>query len=155
MAMTENAILQTTAGEAVSAQAYASSGAEILAQNDPYGAIMALMGMGIVFTVLLLLYTIFNNTPALFRASFRNKVRELLRFKKKEMAPEPQPSMVEAVPLTELSGEVNAAIAAAIHLYRSELHDFEDTVLTIKKVSKTYSPWSSKIYGVRNALQKN
>ncbi|HAH59495.1 MAG TPA: phage tail protein, partial [Bacteroidales bacterium] len=31
-----------------------------------------------------------------------------------------------------------------------ELHDHEDAVLTIKKVARTYSPWSSKIYGLRN-----
>ena len=37
----------------------------------------------------------------------------------------------------------------AIHLYYSEMHDKENTVLTIDKVSKTYSPWSSKIYGLR------
>jgi hypothetical protein len=30
-----------------------------------------------------------------------------------------------------------------------EVHDFEDTVLTIKKVQKPYSPWSSKLYGLR------
>ena len=29
------------------------------------------------------------------------------------------------------------------------IHDKEDAVLTINKVSKTYSPWSSKIYGLR------
>jgi glutaconyl-CoA/methylmalonyl-CoA decarboxylase subunit delta len=153
--MTENAFMQTLAGEAASAQGNVSSGAEILAQNDPFGAIMALMGMGIVFTVLLLLFTIFNNTPALFRASFRSRIRQLLSFKKADKAQATQVAVVEEVPQAELSGEVNAAIAAAIHLYRSEMHDFEDTVLTIKKVSKTYSPWSSKIYGVRNALQRN
>jgi hypothetical protein len=27
----------------------------------------------------------------------------------------------------------------------------EDAILTIKNVSKNYSPWSSKIYGLRKA----
>ena len=49
----------------------------------------------------------------------------------------------------EMSGEVNAAIAMALHLYASEMHDYENTVLTIQKVSRTYSPWSSKIYTLR------
>ena len=42
-----------------------------------------------------------------------------------------------------------AAIAAAIHLYFQEQHDFEKYVLTIKRIEKIYSPWSSKIYGLR------
>jgi len=60
----------------------------------------------------------------------------------------------QVVEVADLTGEINAAIAAAVHLYRSELHDFEDTVLTMKKVSRTYSPWSSKIYGLRNLNQR-
>jgi len=46
--------------------------------------------------------------------------------------------------------EVSAAIAMALHLYFAELHDYERTVLTIKKVVRPYSPWSSKIYAMRN-----
>lgn len=49
-------------------------------------------------------------------------------------------------PLKE--GEINAAIAAALHLYLAGVHDKENTVLTINKVARTYSPWSSKIYGL-------
>ena len=51
--------------------------------------------------------------------------------------------------------EVNAAIAMALHLYQSELHDYENTVLTIQKVSRNYSPWSSKIYTLRKTPNKN
>ncbi|HSD63250.1 MAG TPA: hypothetical protein VLB50_05600, partial [Ignavibacteriaceae bacterium] len=47
-----------------------------------------------------------------------------------------------------VSGEINAAISAALYLYFEEVHDTENTVLTIKKVQKNYSPWSSKIYGL-------
>ena len=126
----------------------------VFAQNDPYGALMALMGMGIVFSALLMLYLIFNNTPKLYTASFKTRLKEFLTFSKKRqvvpVAETPQPDNFSV-----LTGEVNAAIAAAVHLYRSELHDFEDTVLTIKKVSRTYSPWSSKIYGLRNVPGKN
>ena len=42
-----------------------------------------------------------------------------------------------------------AAIAAAVYLYYTEQHDFENYVLTIKRIEKIYSPWSSKIYGLR------
>jgi glutaconyl-CoA/methylmalonyl-CoA decarboxylase subunit delta len=126
-----------------------------IAENDPWGLIIAAIGMGIVFLALLLMYLIFTNTPALFTPAFRQKVRmklaALLRNPKQEQPVTEQQQQHAA----ELSGEVNAAIAAAIYLYWSELHDYEDTVLTIKKVSRVYSPWSSKIYSVRNPLRKN
>ena len=47
-----------------------------------------------------------------------------------------------------ISEGVHAAIAAAIHMYGMKLLDAENTVLTINKVSRTYSPWSSKIHGL-------
>lgn len=121
-----------------------------ITQNDPYGFMMAIVGMGIVFTALLMLYVIFTNTPKLYTPSFKAKVNKLSSFWKK--IPASPPPLPEGRPSisADLTGEVNAAIAAAIHLYRSELHDHENTVLTIKKVSRTYSPWSSKIYGLRN-----
>ena len=46
------------------------------------------------------------------------------------------------------SGEVIAAIAMALHDHL-DTHDRENTVLTINKVKRAYSPWSSKIYGLR------
>lgn len=45
--------------------------------------------------------------------------------------------------------ETAAAIALAIHMYKNELHDQESFTITLKKVSKIYSPWSSKIYTLR------
>ena len=55
----------------------------------------------------------------------------------------------------QVSAETYAAISMAIHLFmvENEAHDFEDTVLTINKVSRTYSPWSSKIYTLRETPQ--
>ncbi len=123
-------------------------------QKDPYGFIMAMLGMGIVFIILLLLYVVFTNTPKIFSYSFRQRIRDFFRKKEPEAVMEEATTDGEAADgVHDLTGEINAAIAAAIHLYRSELHDFEDTVLTMKKVSRTYSPWSSKIYGLRNLNQ--
>ena len=47
------------------------------------------------------------------------------------------------------SGDVIAAIAAALSEHFAEGHDFEETILTIRKLQKAYSPWSSKIYNLR------
>jgi Na+-transporting methylmalonyl-CoA/oxaloacetate decarboxylase gamma subunit len=54
-----------------------------------------------------------------------------------------------AAPPADPQGEINAAIATALYLYSNELHDQENPVITMIRVSKTYSPWSSKIYGLR------
>lgn len=50
---------------------------------------------------------------------------------------------------SDINNEVAAVISAALHLYKNDAHDFENTILTIDKVAKAYSPWSSKIYGLR------
>jgi glutaconyl-CoA/methylmalonyl-CoA decarboxylase subunit delta len=60
----------------------------------------------------------------------------------------------EQKPKVVMTGEENAAIAAALYLFFSELHDEEKYVMTIRKVSKTYSPWSSKIYGILNTIKQ-
>ena len=53
---------------------------------------------------------------------------------------------------SDFTGEISAAIGAAVHMYLSEQHDHESAILTIKQVKKPYSPWSSKIYGTHNRL---
>ncbi len=47
--------------------------------------------------------------------------------------------------------DVYAAIAMTLYELQNDSaqHDWEETVLTIDKVKKDYSPWSSKIYGLR------
>jgi hypothetical protein len=45
--------------------------------------------------------------------------------------------------------ELVAAIGVALKLYLEEIHDYEKTIMTIKSVVRPYSPWSSKIYGLR------
>jgi len=52
-------------------------------------------------------------------------------------------------------GAVVAAITTALYeVSEVNVHDRENTVLTIQKVSRCYSPWSSKIYGMREAPRK-
>lgn len=46
-----------------------------------------------------------------------------------------------------------AAIAMALHLYFSDVHDIESNVITIKRIERRYSPWSSKIYGINNLVR--
>lgn len=53
------------------------------------------------------------------------------------------------------SGEACAAIAAALHQYFNDRHDLEDHVLTMRKLKRAYSPWSSKLYGLRQMPERN
>ena len=132
-----------------SASAKAANDIDIFAQNDPYGLLMAMIGMGIVFVILLILFVVFSNTPKIYTQEFKVWFNGLFSRKKKTDQLSAQELAGDKTKLPDMSGEVNAAIAAAIHLYRTEMHDYENTVLTISKVSRTYSPWSSKIYGLR------
>jgi len=55
------------------------------------------------------------------------------------------PSAKPAIPNNVMAGTSElAAIAAVIHLHKSELHDEEITIMTINKIARAYSPWSSK-----------
>lgn len=47
------------------------------------------------------------------------------------------------------SEEAAAAIALAISMYKIQADEQNNLTVTIQKVSKMYSPWSSKIYTLR------
>lgn len=53
-----------------------------------------------------------------------------------------------AVAQGQIHEEEIAAIATALKLYRSALHDRESEVLTILSIKRAYSPWNSKIHGL-------
>jgi len=109
---------------------------ELFLKIDPWGIGMTVIGYVVVFIALLFLYLIFSNLTRVlnFKVIRLLKRTGKMREEKKDLS---------------VSGEVNAAIGMALHLYFEEAHDKEETVLTIDKISKTYSPWSSKIYGLR------
>jgi glutaconyl-CoA/methylmalonyl-CoA decarboxylase subunit delta len=46
-----------------------------------------------------------------------------------------------------------AAIAMALHLYFNDFHEEESNVITIKRIERRYSPWSSKIYGINTYVK--
>lgn len=57
----------------------------------------------------------------------------------------------------KIKGEVSSndivAISMALHLFYDEVHDDESNVITIKRIERRYSPWSSKIYGINNNIR--
>jgi Na+-transporting methylmalonyl-CoA/oxaloacetate decarboxylase gamma subunit len=102
------------------------------------GVVVSVVGYLIVFVALVVLYFVFFNISKLLNMQLKSKLRRQGKLN--------QNTEDEAL---IIPGEVAAAISMALYI-SCQLHDEESNVLTIKKVSRTYSPWSSKIYGLRN-----
>lgn len=110
---------------------------------DSLAILITVLGYVVVFIALALLVMVFLRIK---------KVQDffvLKKWKKKK-----RPDVQEELPKPEISGDVNAAISTALYLFFNEMHDEEKYVMTIRKVSRNYSPWSSKIYGTYNALKQ-
>ena len=114
------------------------SEAEKFVIYDPSGLGMAIIAMSVVFLALAFLYLFFKGIGFVMTKEAR---------KASEMMKAASPGTVQE----GLSGEVNAAIVMVLYLYGDQMHDQEDPVITMTKVSRTYSPWSSKIYGLRKS----
>ena len=107
-------------------------------EHDSNGIGMSISAMSVVFCGLILLFIAFK---VVGKASVSLSKRNAMKAKgitDKQEAKEKK--------LGEAPGEIFAAIAMAMHEMQSDVHDVEDTVLTITRVKRSYSPWSSKIY---------
>ncbi len=119
----------------------------ILAINWHNALVVTLFGFLLVFLVLCLLIFIIS----LFGKIMTRKVRT----PKTAVATDGSKSVHEDVSDDELhlSADQSAAIAMALHLYYTDVHDEESHVMTIKNVERRYSPWNSKIYGINNLVR--
>jgi len=97
---------------------------------------LAVVGYLTVFFVLVIMYFVYNNIPRLIHLRTRQKLRKEGKLK-------------DANKDLTMVGEVNAAISMALYLYLNE-HDEESHTLTIKKVQRSYTPWSSRIYNLND-----
>ena len=102
---------------------------------------MTLTAMTVVFLGLLLLYLIFKQVG-------RSAIKMSRRRAEKVSGGR------SVTHNTNEPGAVFAAIATALYEVAEDAHDFENTVLTIHRVARNYSPWSSKIYGLRSLPDK-
>lgn len=99
---------------------------------------IAFMGIAVVFASLIIitiLFTLLGRTMLYLQAK---RAQEAGGASSKNITSE----------TVAYSDEINAAIAMALHLYFDEHHDEESGVLTINKIERRYSPWSSKIYNI-------
>lgn len=113
------------------------SKADRMKQADPYGWIMAVMAMSVVFSALIVLYLCFKTIGKLSIRLLQKKADTAVQSTGHSVA--------------DTSGETFAAIAMALHLYANEddFHDVENTILTINRTRRSYSPWSSKRQSMR------
>ena len=100
-----------------------------------------IVGILIVFIALITLYGVFMLVPKLLK----------IRFKPSRKG-DKNATNIDVD--TDISGEESTAIAMALYLYFNEQHDEESYISTIKRVERRYSPWSSKIYSVRNQFNR-
>lgn len=123
----------------------AETASDRLIAVDPSGGGMAMIAMSIVFIALICLFLIFKNIG-------KGMIKYEKREKQKAASPESAPAAGSAPAAAgndeDASAEVIAAISLAVIKYQEDLDRLESNVLTINKVAKVYSPWSSKIYGL-------
>lgn len=108
------------------------------AENDGWGGAITIIAMCIVISALVVLSLLFFVFGKVSEAVLTAKKK-----KAKAAADHPHDDHELA------SGEVIAAISMALIEYFSHPHDEEETILTIQRMKKAYSPWNSKIYNLR------
>lgn len=112
-----------------------------LEEADPYGLTLSLTSISIVFCGLILLFVIFKLIGNAAKSLSQRRVAHA-------------GSLSAVRGESVLTGEVLAAISAAIHELNQDVHDIESTILTISEVKRRYSPWSSKIHTLRQEPRK-
>ena len=112
-------------------------------EKDGNGILLTISAMAIVFSALLLLSICFYLFGKI-NAKIARKNKAVAHGKSKEE---------DHADVENDSSEAIAAITMALYQHLNA-HDYEDTVLTINKVKRAYSPWSSKIYSLRELPKK-
>ena len=134
----------------------AASKAEAMAEKDPYGGILSLVAVTVVFSALAILwflFWLFFDRPAKKAAAAKNQPAKPKKEKKGKKAglaevpagaPSDEIAAVIALAMDmEQGGDDYAAIAMAMHLYFSDaVHDNESFVLTMRP--KEGSAWNDK-----------
>jgi len=105
---------------------------------DEVVSVNLLIWLNIILLSIIVSYFIFRELLPWIR-KYRSEIKEKRAMQKKLQEKSESPDK-----------ENEAAIAMALYLYFNEMHDEESDIITVKRVSKTYSPWSSKLYSMRN-----
>jgi Na+-transporting methylmalonyl-CoA/oxaloacetate decarboxylase gamma subunit len=110
--------------------------AERIKASDPYGAGLAIVAISVVFFALICIMFLMGGYGKLIQR-FQNR--------KAQPAKGSTPAKVAG---GSVEDEVHVAIAAAIFAYSQDLHDVEDTIITIQKTERAWTPWNAKFYNM-------
>lgn len=112
------------------------------AAYDSFGGGITIIAMCIVVGALIILSILFY--------IFGSISSRFLTHKKKQASSKVNKRETSTDDHAPDSGEVIAAISAALAQHFAVDHDMQDTILTIRRMRKAYSPWNSKIYNMRH-----
>lgn len=119
-----------------------AAGSDTILEHDPVGIYVTIISVGTVLIALIVLF---------FLIAMFGKL--MMRAAQKKSAQSKGESAV-AECSSVVNGEVIAAITLALKLDQDELHDCESEMITINKVARVYSPWSSKIHGLTHEPER-
>lgn len=114
--------------------------AEKIKQSDPVGIGLTAVAVAVVFLALVCIALIINGSGKLIVRTEEKRNTKNNAKKDRAIKPVSNGSSSEE--------EIIAAIGTAIHLFNDELHDEEDTVITIQKVEREWTPWNAKFYNM-------
>ena len=130
-----------TEGEMMTHHYRVAKQAEKIKQSDPIGIGLAAVAVAVVFLALVCICLLISGSGKLMAG---------MDEKKTETPKKGGAAVAAAASAADKEGEIYAAIAAAIHLYNNELHDEEETVITIQKVEREWTPWNAKFYNMNH-----
>lgn len=110
-------------------------------ENDSWGGAVTIIAMVIVISALIILCLLFMGFGKISQMLMASRKRDAHGIEEGF-----EPDHHEDID----SGEAIAAIAAALAEHFGQNHDLEDTILTIRRMKRAYSPWNSKIHGLRH-----
>ena len=142
--MLDRQILEHPTPEAANYVENSNPKVDKFAEKDPIGVSMSITAMLVVFIALIVLYLFFKMVG---KTAIRMSARRAVKAGSAS-------TIAVAKQEAGISGDVLAVISMAIYEYQEAEHDYEDTILTVKQVKRSYSPWSSKIYGLRQIPQR-
>lgn len=122
--------------------------AEDAKKYDSYGGGITIIAMCIVvgaLIVLSILFYFFGKISSWFLTHKKKQTSKALKTDGTQ-------KVVDHAPDT---GDVIAAISAALAQHFATDHDMQNTILTIRRMRKAYSPWNSKIYNMRHNPELN
>ena len=128
---------------AESAEVVANAGPTLPIEGWKDMLLIAGIGFGVVFAVLVLLIYVMRLMGWVFT-----------RQKKAAKAAATGAPVADDDHEAITDQEIAAAIITALKLYKSNLHDQESEMITIHRIARAYSPWSSKIHGLTQVPER-